>query len=332
MKYFILLSVAFLVFVTPSVSSAQTLDSVDVAIDANIPLIPTTDPTKKLDGPRARGLFKMFNNRTKTVESNTIKNTVVDVLYTVAQTGNTALTGRFVRENGNTLITCFVDKQGTKHLINAKSFTNVGQTGVILPAFDQSSDFKGAFVREQNNSYITAYVDVDGRRWAIGADAASKVAVETARATAVEATKWGVFGNSKLSNMFLGTLDSTPLVLKTLNIERARLGIDGSFQVSENPYTINNAQFALLIGENGLSSNKYKAQNHQFLGVSNNIQLAISNSGVSCPQFFATTVHTFELFLEGQRPVFETQAAAAAGRVPQNAIFENSVGMLFRKQ
>ena len=116
-------------------------------------------------------LFRKADNKMKWIEENAAKNTVVSISSILFATGNTPYAGKFVRENGGSVITCFIDKIGVKHEINKKYLPSVGNSGVQVDANNPTSDFLGAFVKEEGKAYITAYVDVYGTRHAVGVDA-----------------------------------------------------------------------------------------------------------------------------------------------------------------
>jgi hypothetical protein len=131
--------------------SAQT-DSVETFIDNTISLTPTTDPSKKVDGVKGRTLFKMLNNRVKTVEVNGVKNSVVDIPSILTATGNTPYAGKFVRENGSVRITCFIDKQGNKH-----AFEGGVQTISAGANMQVYSNGAGNYTIEGNDSQILSF-------------------------------------------------------------------------------------------------------------------------------------------------------------------------------
>ncbi len=197
----------FLFLAVYAVAFGQSLDTAVVTAASELykPKRLKTDTTVKISADAPLDLFRKADNKTRFVEANAAKSTVVDIQSILTTTGNTPYAGKFVRENGGTMITCFIDKQGVRHDINVKRPASVGTSGNVLSTNDPNSDFKGSFCKEQNKPYITCYVDAFGVRHAIGADLS--LYLPTATAAATYATKTALNSEiatrtSQVANLF----------------------------------------------------------------------------------------------------------------------------------
>ncbi len=126
----------FLSFLLFSVS-VFAQDTIATKIDAIVHRRTSTDT---ITPEKLNSVLKSLNYQAITINANSAKNTVVTIGSTLFSTGNTPYAGQFVKENGSSTITCFIDKDGNRLPVNVQpDLTGYATTTQLASKADASS-------------------------------------------------------------------------------------------------------------------------------------------------------------------------------------------------